>query len=181
MMSPLLTTYRKEIVPKLMTGLALKNPMQAPRILKVKVNVGYGRHTKENAYIEHVEANLAKMTGQKPVHHKAKKSISNFKIRQGLPIGASVTLRGPMMYDFLYRLVHITLPRVRDFRGISLNSFDRQGNYTIGFKECTAFPEASADTSDKMHGLEVTITTNAKNKEEGRLLLEAFGFPFKKK
>lgn len=177
----LLTTYKTDIAPKLVAALGLKNTMQAPRIEKVIVNVGYGRHVKENAYIENVEATLARITGQKAVHHKAKKSISNFKIREGLAIGASVTLRGPRMYDFLYRLIHIVLPRVRDFRGIPPNAFDRQGNYTIGFKESGAFPEANVDSPDKAHGLEVIIATTAKNKEEGRLLLETLGFPFKAK
>ena len=137
--------------------------------------------TKESVFIENVIRTLTAISGQAPTHNKAKKSISNFKIREGNDIGASVTLRGKRMYDFLDKLVNITLPRVKDFRGISPKSFDRQGNYSFGFKEQLAFPEVKSDSLDKIHGLQVVISTTAKNKEEGLSLLKGLGFPFKAK
>ncbi|MEK7084183.1 MAG: 50S ribosomal protein L5, partial [Patescibacteria group bacterium] len=148
---------------------------------KVVINVGYGRHAKENPYIEAVERTLQSITGQKPVHALSKKSISNFKIREGMDIGAFVTLRGKRMQTFLYKLVHLALPRVRDFRGLSPKSFDANGNYTIGFKENIAFPEVTGEKVDIIHGLEIVIVTTAKNKEEGLALLKAHGFPFRDK
>ncbi len=174
------TKYKKEAVPKLQKKFGYKNVHQVPRLVKVVVNVGYGRMVKEAALVENVENTLRAITGQKPVHNKSKKSISNFKIREGQNIGASVTLRGKRMFDFIDKLVNITLPRVRDFRGIDLHSFDKQGNYSIGFKEHIAFPEIKSDAVDKLHGLQVVINTTAKNKEEGGALLESLGFPFKK-
>ena len=155
--------------------------MQVPRIHKVVLNIGYGKVAKDKAFIEHVEKTLTAIAGQKPVLTKAKKSISNFKIRQGMPIGASVTLRGPRMYEFLYKFIHITLPRVRDFRGLSKKGMDRAGNYTIGLKEQIAFPEVTADLADRFYGLEATIVTTAKNKEAGLALLQAMGMPFRDK
>ncbi len=177
----LLKKYREEVVPHLMQEFGLKNKMQAPRILKVVVNVGYGRQAKEQPFIENVENTLSLITGQKPVHHKSKKSISNFKVREGMNIGVSVTMRGPRMYEFLYRFIHLTLPRVRDFRGLNPKSFDVNGNYTLGFKENNAFPEIRSTAVDKIHGLEVTVVTNASKKEEGLALLKGIGFPFKEK
>lgn len=180
MESRLYEKFKKQIVPALQAQLGYKNPLQAPRLEKVVVNVGYGRQVKEAGFVENVENTLRAVTGQKPVHNKSKKSISNFKIREGMNIGASVTLRGKRMYDFIDKLVSITLPRVRDFRGISPKSFDKQGNYSIGFKEHIAFPEIKSDAVDKLHGLQIVIATTAKNKEEGLALLGKLGFPFKK-
>lgn len=180
MESRLYKKYIKEIVPALKADLGLKNVMQVPRLKKVVVNVGYGRNVKELPFVENVESTLRAITGQKPVHNKSKRSISNFKIREGMNIGVSVTLRGKRMYDFVDKLVSVTLPRVRDFRGISKKAFDGQGNYTLGFKEHTAFPEIKSDAVDKIHGLQVIINTSAKNKERGLKLLEKIGFPFKK-
>jgi len=181
MESRLQTQYRKTVVPALMEAFGYKNTMQAPGVSKVTVNVGYGRHVKDKAFIENVERTLSAITGQKPVHNKATKSISNFKIREGMPIGASVTLRGPRMYDFLDKLVSVTFPRVRDFRGISPKGFDKQGNYSFGLKENIAFPEISSDAVESIHGLQIVITTTATKAEEGLALLKGLGFPFKDK
>lgn len=170
--------YKKEAVPALQKELSLKSAMQVPKVAKVVVNAGIGRFVKESGFIENVEKNITKITGQKPVRTKAKKAISNFKIRQGQEIGVTVTLRGPRMYHFLEKLLRVTFPRVRDFHGISDNGFDRQGNYTIGFKENVAFPEVKMEEIDKLHGLQVIVNTTAKNKEQGRALLAALGFPF---
>ncbi len=181
MESKLYTTYKKDIVPALKEELGKKNVMEIPKVQKIVVNVGYGRHNKDKAYIENVDNTLTLITGQKPVHNKAKKSISNFKIREGMPIGASVTLRGPQMYDFLYKLISIAIPRIRDFRGLNPKAFDRQGNYTLGIKESISFPEVKAESVEKIHGLEVVINTTANTQEEGFALLSKLGFPFKKK
>jgi len=180
MESKLQAKYKKETVPGLQKKFGYKNIHQVPRLVKVVVNVGYGRMVKEAAFVENVEKTLRAITGQKPVHNKSKKSISNFKIREGQNIGVSVTLRGKRMFDFVDKLVNITLPRVRDFRGINPHSFDKQGNYSIGFKEHIAFPEIKSDAVDKLHGLQVVVNTTAKNREEGQALLEGLGFPFKK-
>lgn len=181
MESRLYTQYKEKVVPALKAEFSFKNEMQVPKIEKVTLNVGYGRHAKEKPYIENVEKTLTVITGQKPVHNKAKKSISNFKVREGMPVGASVTLRGKRMYDFIDKLVSITFPRVRDFRGISPKGFDKQGNYSIGLKENIAFPEISTDAVERIHGVEMVITTTAKNQEQGFALLKALGFPFKDK
>jgi large subunit ribosomal protein L5 len=173
--------YKKEIVPALKEELGKVNVMDVPKVDKVIINVGYGRHHKDKGYMENVANTLKAITGQNPVANKAKKSISNFKIREGMQIGSSVTLRGEKMYDFLYRMINITLPRVRDFRGISPKSFDGQGNYTLGFKENIAFPEVNVEGSDKIHGLQVVVSTTAQNDTDGRALLTKMGFPFKKK
>jgi len=172
--------YKKEIVPALMKEFGYKNKMQAPKVTKVILNAGIGRFVKEPHYIDNVVNSLTKITGQKPVRTKAKKSISNFKIREGMEIGVMVTLRGARMYQFLEKLFSITLPRVRDFRGLSEKSFDRGGNFTIGFKENIAFPEIKSEEIEKIHGLEVIINTTAKTKEEGKALLSHFGLPFVK-
>lgn len=179
MANQLYTTYKKEITVRLKDELGLRNIMQVPQIKKVVLNVGYGRNSKDKAFVDTIEKTLTLIAGQKPVHNKSRKSISNFKTREGQPIGASVTLRGPQMYEFLYKLINITLPRVRDFRGLNPNAFDRQGNYAIGFKEQIAFPEVGAEGVEKIHGLEVIVSTSAKNKEQGYALLKALGFPFK--
>lgn len=181
MESQLYTTYKKTVVPALKKELGYDNVMQVPRFVKAVVNVGYGRHAKEAAYIERVGETLRLITGQKPVHNKAKKSISNFKTRKGMPIGATVTLRGMRMYEFLYKLIHVVFPRVRDFRGLSPKSFDRAGNYTFGLKEHIAFPEITSFSPDAIHGLEVTLQTTAKTKEEGMALLKHAGFPLREK
>lgn len=177
----LLRQYKEVVAPALKKEFGYKSVMQVPRLEKVVINAGYGRHLKEKNYIEHVEKTLAAITGQKPVHNRAKKSIANFKIRVGLPIGASVTLRGKRMYEFLYKLIHLTLPRVRDFRGLSKSSFDPRGNYTIGMKEQLAFPEVRAGMTDVIHGLEVTMVTTAQSLADGVALLRGLGFPFKEK
>jgi len=173
--------YKEKIAPALKEEFGYKNVMQVPKILKVVLNVGYGKHVKDKNFIDNVEKTLAAISGQKPIHNKSKKSISNFKIREGMNIGASVTLRGDTMYDFLYKLVNLVFPRVRDFRGISPKGFDRQGNYTIGIKEQVAFPEVTAGMGDTVHGFEITVVTDAENKEEGFSLLKRIGFPFKDK
>lgn len=172
--------YKKEIVPALQKELGYKNAMQVPKVKKVILNAGIGRFVKEPRFIDNVESTLSKITGQKPVRTKAKKSISNFKIREGMEIGVMVTLRGARMYQFLDKLVSITLPRVRDFRGLSEKSFDKNGNFTIGFKENLAFPEIKAEELEKIHGLQIIINTNVKNKAEGKALLMHMGFPFAK-
>jgi len=172
--------YTTTIAPQLKVQLGLKNIMQVPHIEKVVINVGVGRFTKDKQYIENVEHTLLRITGLKPVRTKARQSISNFKIREGNVVGVKVTLRGKRMYDFLEKLLRVTLPRVRDFRGISKKGFDATGNYTLGFKEHLAFPEIKADEVDLIHGLEIVVHTTARDKETGLLLLTAMGFPFAK-
>lgn len=172
--------YKKEIVPELMKDLGYKNVMQVPKLEKVVLNVGIGRHLKEANYADMVEKNLFKITGQQPVRTKAKQSISNFKIREGMEVGLSVTLRGPKMYYFLEKLLTLTFPRMRDFRGISDKSFDKQGNFAFGFKENISFPEVDASELEKVHGLQVNVKTTAKTREEGKALLTKLGFPFVK-
>ena len=156
-----------------------KNIHQVPTVEKVVLNVGVGDHLKDNDYFEAVSKTLARISGQKPVLTKAKKSISNFKIREGMVVGVSVTVRKDRMWDFIEKLVKVTLPRVRDFRGITSKSFDKQGNYCLGFKEYLPFPEINLDEVEQLHGLEVVITTTATNKAEGMALLTELGFPFK--
>ncbi len=179
MESALYTHYKKTVVPALKAEFGYKNIMQVPKVQKVVLNVGYGRNTKDAAFIETLEKTLTMISGQKPVHNKSKKSIANFKLREGMPIGASVTLRGQKMYDFLYKFVNLSLPRVRDFRGLNPMCFDGKGNCALGIKEHIAFIEVSADNVNKIHGLEVCINTTATNDEEGRALLTKLGFPFK--
>ena len=172
--------YQKEIVPSLKKEFGFKNSMLVPRLTKVVINVGFGHHLKEKEFVASVEKALTKIAGQKPVLTAAKKSIAAFKIREGLIIGAKVTLRGQQMYDFTDKLVNITFPRVRDFRGISEKAVDRDGNMTIGFKDYSCFPEIRAEEVDNIFGLEVCLTTTAKNKAEGVALFHLMGFPFKK-
>ncbi|MDO8499940.1 MAG: 50S ribosomal protein L5 [bacterium] len=172
--------YKEVVVPALQKELGLKNIMQVPRVNKVVVNAGIGRFIKEPHFIENVEKTFANITGQKPVRTLSKKAISNFKIREGQEIGVMVTLRGPKMYHFLEKLLNVTFPRVRDFRGISDKGFDQNGNYTIGFKENVAFPEIKAGDVEKIHGLQLIINTTAHTKAEGRALLAGLGFPFTK-
>lgn len=173
--------YTKEIIPKLKEKLGKKNTMALPKITQVKINVGMGSYIKQhNKDFSNITDNIAAIAGQKPTLNKAKKAISNFKIRQGEVIGTSTTLRGKRMYDFLNKLVNIVFPRVRDFRGISKKAFDGSGNYSIGFTEHTVFPEISPDDVIKLHGVQVSITTNTKSDEESLELLTLLGFPFKK-
>ncbi len=179
-MNTLYKKYKHDMVPALQKELGLKNPLQVPKITKVTINAGVGRFIKEAGFIDNVEKTLSRITGQKPVRTRAKKAISNFKIRQGQEIGVMVTLRGPRMYDFLEKLVNVTFPRVRDFRGLSDKSFDRQGNFAIGFRENVAFPEVKIEEIEKMHGLEIVINTTAQKKETGMALLSKLGFPFAK-
>jgi len=171
--------YKKQVVPRLMQDFGFKNNMAAPRLEKVTVNVGLGPGLKDSKYVEAVEKTLTKITGQKPVPTKAKKSISSFKIRKGMDIGMKVTLRGPRMYDFVERLINIALPRVRDFRGIAPKVVDENGNISIGIRESHVFPEIKAEEVQTVHPLEVTITTTAKSHEHGLALLKYLGFPFK--
>jgi len=172
--------YQKEILPKMKEKFGYKNNMAAPKISKVTLNVGVGRFSKDEAYLKEVEKTLINISGQKPVRIKAKQSISGFKIREGMIVGIKVILRNQRMEDFIEKLVHITFPRTRDFRGLSLKSIDKQGNFTIGIKEHLAFPEIHPDAVDNVHGLEICISTTAKTKEEGMELFKLTGFPFKK-
>ncbi|MDI6695470.1 MAG: 50S ribosomal protein L5 [Anaerolineales bacterium] len=172
--------YMKEVVPSLMKTLNLSNVMQAPRIEKVVVNIGLGEALDNAKALDAAVADLTAITGQKPVITKARKSIANFKLREGRAIGVKVTLRGERMWSFLDRLMNIALPRVRDFRGVSADSFDGRGNYTLGFREQLVFPEIEYDKIDKLRGLEVTIVTTARNDDHGRQLLRMLGMPFRK-
>ncbi|MEK7212827.1 MAG: 50S ribosomal protein L5 [Patescibacteria group bacterium] len=172
--------YKKEVAPALQKELGFKNVMQVPKISKVVLNCGVGRFVKETGFIDNVEKTLNKITGQKPIRTKAKKAISNFKIRQGMEIGVVVTLHGERMYHFLEKLLNVTFPRTRDFHGISDQGFDGRGNFTIGFKENVAFPEVKSGEIDKIHGLQIIVNTTAKNKVQGKALLTALGFPFVK-
>ncbi|MBN2884410.1 50S ribosomal protein L5 [Patescibacteria group bacterium] len=172
--------YQKEVVPQLKERFGYKNNLLVPRMQKVVINVGFGKHAKEKEAIALIEKALTKISGQKPIMTKAKKSVSAFKLRQGQVIGSVATLRGERMYDFVDKLVNVTFPRVRDFRGISDHGVDRTGNITIGFKDYSAFPELRPEDVDTVYGLELSINTNAKNREEGLALFTALGFPFKK-
>jgi large subunit ribosomal protein L5 len=172
--------YEKEIVPALIKSLNIDNVMQVPRIEKVVVNIGMGEAMDNAKALDAAVGDLTQITGQKPVVTKARKSIANFKLREGRAIGVKVTLRGERMWSFLDRLMNIALPRVRDFRGISPNAFDGRGNYTLGLREQLVFPEIDYDKIDKLRGLEVTIVTTGRNDDEGRQLLQMLGMPFRK-
>ncbi|WP_423226996.1 50S ribosomal protein L5 [Marinobacter halodurans] len=172
--------YKQDVVPALQKEFDYKNPMQVPRIEKITLNMGVGEAVGDKKLIENALADLEQLSGQKPVVTKARKSVAGFKIREGWPIGCKVTLRGERMWDFFDRLVHIAIPRVRDFRGLNPKSFDGRGNYSMGVREQIIFPEIEYDKVDKIRGLDITITTSAGTDEEGRELLKAFGFPFKK-
>jgi large subunit ribosomal protein L5 len=173
--------YQKEIAPALAKNFDLDNVMQVPRITKVVVNIGAGEALDNPKALEAAVADLTTITGQKPVTTKARKSIANFKLREGRLIGAKVTLRGDRMWAFLDRLLNIALPRVRDFRGVSANAFDGRGNYTLGLSDQLVFPEIEYDKIDKLRGMEVTIVTTARNDEQARALLRLMGMPFGKK
>jgi len=172
--------YKNTVVANLMKQFGYKSVMEVPRITKITLNMGLGEAVNDKKVIEHAVGDLTKVAGQKPVVTKARKAIAGFKIRQGYPIGTMVTLRGTRMYEFLDRLVGIAIPRIRDFRGLSPKSFDGRGNYSMGVKEQIIFPEVDYDKIDAIRGMDITITTNAKDDREGRALLEAFNFPFKK-
>lgn len=170
--------YNKEIAPALLKSFGFKNVMQVPRLEKIVVNIGLGEALDNPKALEAAVTDLTTITGQKPVQTKARKSIANFKLREGRLIGTKVTLRGPRMWAFFDRLVNIALPRVRDFRGISPNAFDGRGNYTLGLKDQLVFPEIEYDKIDKLRGMEITIVTSARNDEEARALLRQLGMPF---
>ena len=171
--------YKEKVVPELVQKFGYKSVMEVPRISKVTLNMGVGKSTQDKKILDNAVADLTKITGQKPVVTKAKKSIANFKVRAGFPIGCMVTLRGQRMYEFLDRLVSIAIPRIRDFRGVSNRSFDGRGNYSIGVREQIIFPEVEYDKVDTLRGLNISITTTAKTDDEARALLAAFRFPFK--
>ena len=172
--------YQEELVPELMKSLDLKNVMQVPRVEKVVVNIGVGEAIDNAKALDAAVSDLSIITGQKPIVTKAKKSIANFKLREGRSIGAKVTLRGYRMWAFLDRLMNVALPRVRDFRGVSPNSFDGRGNYTLGLREQLIFPEIDYDQIDKIRGFEVSIVTSAGDDNQGRQLLQLLGMPFRK-
>jgi large subunit ribosomal protein L5 len=178
-MARLKETYRKEIVPRLMKKLGLKNPMAVPRITKITLNMGVGEALADKKVLEHAMGDLAKISGQKPVPCNARKSVASFKVREDVAIGCKVTLRDERMYEFLDRLISVAIPRIRDFRGISSRSFDGRGNFSLGIKEQIIFPEIDYDQVDTIRGLDICITTSARNDEAGRALLEEFNFPLR--
>ena len=179
-MARLQEKYQNELVSNIQQTLGLKNRMQVPKITKITVNMGVGEAIADKKVLENARGDLEKITGQRPVTTAARKSVAGFKIRDGMKIGCKVTLRRERMYEFLDRLVNIAIPRVRDFRGLNPKSFDRQGNYSMGVSEQIIFPEINYDEVDALRGMDITITTTARNPEEGRALLEAFNFPFKR-
>jgi large subunit ribosomal protein L5 len=172
--------YRDKVVPRLKQELKVANVMQVPRISKITINMGVGEAVADRKVMDAAVADLTKITGQKPLITKSRKAIASFKIRAGLAVGAKVTLRGPRMYEFLDRLISIAMPRIRDFRGISPRAFDGQGNFSLGVKEQIIFPEIQYDQIDQIRGMDITITTTATDNQQGRALLEAFSFPFRK-
>ena len=172
--------YREKVVAELMTSLGVANPMQVPKITKITVNMGVGEAVADKKAMDGAVSDLTALTGQKPVVTKSRKAIAAFKLRAGVPVGARVTLRGARMYEFLDRLINVAMPRIRDFRGVSARSFDGRGNYTFGVKEQIIFPEIAYDQVDAIRGMDITITTTARDDREGRALLESFNFPFRK-
>ncbi len=179
-MARLQEKYQKELAGELQSKLGLANPMEVPKITKITLNMGVGEAVADKKVLENARADLQKIAGQYVVTTLARKSVAGFKIRDGMPIGCKVTLRRERMYEFLDRLVNIAIPRIRDFRGLNPKSFDKQGNYSMGVSEQIIFPEINYDEIDALRGLDITITTTARNAEEGKALLEAFNFPFKK-
>ncbi|MED6300837.1 MAG: 50S ribosomal protein L5 [Pseudomonadota bacterium] len=178
-MATLKDRYRSEIAPQLKEELGLTNVMEVPRVTKITLNMGVGEAVGDKKVLENAVADMQKIAGQKPVVTKSRKSIAGFKIRDGWPIGCKVTLRDERMYEFLERLIDIAIPRIRDFRGISGKQFDGRGNFAMGVTEQIIFPEIDYDQVDKLRGMDIVITTSAKNDEQGRALLSAFNFPFK--
>ena len=180
-MSRLQEKYQNELAGEIQKKLGLSNLMEVPRISKITLNMGVGEAVADKKIMENARADMEKISGQRPVTTISRKSVAGFKIRDGMPIGCKVTLRRERMYEFLDRLVNIAIPRIRDFRGLNPRSFDRQGNYSMGVQEQIIFPEINYDEIDALRGMDIIITTTARTPEEGRALLEAFNFPFKKK
>ena len=172
--------YRDNVVQELQKGLGFANTMQVPRISKITVNMGVGEAVADKKAMDGAHSDLTAITGQKPAITRSRKSIASFKLRAGQQVGCRVTLRGERMYEFLDRLINVAMPRIRDFRGVSARAFDGRGNYTLGVKEQIIFPEIAYDKIDAIRGMDITITTTAQNDREGRALLEAFNFPFRK-
>lgn len=179
-MAKLHEIYKDTVVPELFKQFGYTSVMQVPRIVKITLNMGVGESVADKKILDHAVADLTAIAGQKPLVTKARKSVAGFKIREGYPIGAKVTLRGERMWEFLERLVSIAIPRIRDFRGVNPKSFDGRGNYSMGVREQIIFPEIDYDKVDAVRGLDITITTTARTDDEGRALLAAFNFPFKK-
>lgn len=179
-MAKLHEVYKDKVVAELVKEFSYNSVMQVPRIEKITLNMGVGEALADKKILENAVSDLEAISGQKPLITKARKSVAGFKIREGYPIGCKVTLRGERMWDFLERLVSIAMPRIRDFRGVSAKSFDGRGNYSMGVREQIIFPEIDYDKVDRVRGMDITITTSAKSDEEGRALLTAFNFPFKK-
>lgn len=177
----LYTEFKTNIVGKLKKEFKLKNQHAVPRLQKIVVNVGIGEAVADKKILDDFSKNVALITGQRPVITKARKSISNFKLREGMPIGCKVTLRGKIMYEFLDRLINLALPRTRDFQGVSDKGFDGRGNYTLGIKEHSVFPEIDTDNLDRIHGMDITFVTTSKNDEQAYQLLKDFGMPFVKR
>jgi len=180
-MARLREDYKSRVAPALREQFGYKNPMQVPSVSKIVVNMGVGEAATNAKLMEGALSDMAAITGQKPVTTRARKSISNFKLRDGMPVGCRVTLRGEQMWEFLDRLINVTLPRIRDFQGVSPKSFDGRGNYTLGLKEQIIFPEIDYDKVDKVRGMDITICTTANTNDEGRALLKEFKMPFRKK
>jgi large subunit ribosomal protein L5 len=179
-MARLKEDYKSRVAPALKEQFGYKNPMQIPQVTKIVVNMGVGEAATNSKLMEGALSDMAAITGQKPVTTRARKSISNFKLRDGMPVGCRVTLRGEQMWEFLDRLINVTLPRIRDFRGVSPKAFDGRGNYTLGLKEQIIFPEIDYDKVDKVRGMDITICTSANTNDEGRALLKEFKMPFRK-
>jgi len=177
---PLKDKYKEVVIPSMMKEFNYKNELQVPKIVKIVVNMGIGEGTRNKAVVEKHAQELTKIVGQKALITRAKRSVANFKVREGMPIGVKVTLRGWKMYNFLYKLTNIVLPKLRDFRGLSANAFDGRGNYTFGIPEQLIFPEIRPDDINRVQGMDITIVTTAKTDEEARKLLEYFGFPLQK-
>lgn len=171
--------YKEEVVPKLMKKFGYRNVMQVPRLSKITLNMGVGEAVGNKKVLENAVDDMSKIAGQKPIVTKARVSVASFKIRDGWPIGCKTTLRRAKMYEFLDRLINVSLPRVRDFRGVSGRAFDGRGNYNMGIKEQIIFPEIDFDQVDAMRGMDIAVTTTARTNEEAKALLEAFGFPFR--
>ncbi len=179
-MARLYEKFHSELAGQIQTKLGLKNPMEVPKITKITINVGVGEAVADKKIMDKAREDMEKISGQRPVTTLSRKSVAGFKIRDGMPIGCKVTLRRERMYEFLDRLVTIAIPRIRDFRGLNPKSFDRQGNYSMGVEEQIIFPEINYDEIDALRGMDIIITTTARNPEEGRALLDAFNFPFRK-
>lgn len=171
--------YHQTVVKKLTEQFGYENPMQVPKIQKITINMGVGEAVADKKIVEHALSDMEKISGQKPIVRRARKSVATFKVREGWPVGCKVTLRRDRMYEFLDRLISIAIPRIRDFRGLNARGFDGRGNYTMGVKEQIIFPEIEYDKIDALRGMDITITTTARTNDEGRALLAAFSFPFR--